>query len=279
MSPAPADLAFREQGAGRPVVFLHGQPGRGSFWAPVVGALPAGVRAIVVDRPGYGETTARAAGLRANAGAVARLLDRLELRSAILVGHSWGGGVALAAAEEHPERVDGLVLVGSIGVEGSVDRVDRLLAHPRVGPALTFASFQVLSRLLPHRRFAGRFVPDVGKLSSSAVRELVADWRGGRDWRSFVVEQRAMVAEIGALDAAVGRVRAPAIVLEGTADAIAGPRTGAPLADRLPHAELRTVPGAGHLLPLEAPRDVVRAVEAVLATPRPAAPGGAGGSR
>lgn len=278
MSDTRTEVAFQERGTGRPVVFLHGQPGRGSFWTPVVDALPRGIRAILVDRLGYGDTAADAGGLRGNAIALTRLLDRLELSSATLVGHSWGGGVALATAEEHPDRVDGLVLVGSIGVEASVDRLDRLLARPRFGPAITFAAFQVLGRLLPHRRVAGRLAP-VGNLSPATVRELVASWRGGRDWRSFVVEQRAMVREIGGVDADLESVRAPTIVLEGTEDRIAGPRTGAPLAARLDDAALRTVSGAGHLLPLEAPQEVARAVAAVCATPRPGVPGGAAGSR
>ena len=70
-----------------------------------------------------------------NARFVLEVLDAIEVESATLVGHSWAGGVALRVAQEHPERVDALVLAASVG-PASLNWVDRLLAMPLAGEAL-----------------------------------------------------------------------------------------------------------------------------------------------
>jgi pimeloyl-ACP methyl ester carboxylesterase len=62
------------------------------------------------------------------------------------------------------------------------------------------------------------------------------------------------------LRAALGSVRLPAIVLAGTADRVVAPRLGAAVAAALPEARYEAIPGAGHMLPLEAPQRVVDAV-------------------
>src|SRR2546423_2291832 len=95
------------------VVLLHGQPGGPFDWHAVVTDLPPGFRAHLPDRPGYGRNERPAAGLADNADDLVRQLDHLGVERAIVAGHSWGGGVALAMAERHPERVAGLVLAAS----------------------------------------------------------------------------------------------------------------------------------------------------------------------
>src|SRR5438309_8766575 len=101
-------------GEGPPVVLLHGQPGSGADWARASSLLASTNTVVVPDRPGYGRTGGRALGFRANAAAVVALLDRLGLERAAMVGYSWAGGVALALAEDHADRVSGLALVASV---------------------------------------------------------------------------------------------------------------------------------------------------------------------
>lgn len=124
------------RGHGPPVVLLHGQPGSAADWGPLRRLLEDDYTVIVPDRPGYGRTGGTALGFRGNADAVADLLDRCGISSATIVGHSWGGGVAIALAEGHPGRVAGLVLVSSVGPGDPLSRLDRLLAIPPVGTAI-----------------------------------------------------------------------------------------------------------------------------------------------
>ncbi len=232
-------------------MLLHGQPGQAADWSQVVDRLTGlGVRIIAPDRPGYGDTAGAAAGLRANADAVVRLLDDRGIESAVVCGHSLGGGVALAMAEGHPSRVAGLVLASSVGTARSVGPFDRLLAAPVLGPLATLIGLHALARVnvrrvvhyLGHVDLVGE-APDV----ATAVRQWPSQWR------SFVVEQRALVAETPGIAARLDQIVAPTVVAMGEADAIVRPDEQELLTAAIPGARLVRLAGAGHLLPVERP--------------------------
>jgi pimeloyl-ACP methyl ester carboxylesterase len=93
------------------VVLLHGQPGSASDWQLVTDRLPGTLDVVALDRPGYGTSQQPAGGFRYGARAVLAELDARGIGRTVLVGHSYGGGVALAAAQQAPERVEALVLL------------------------------------------------------------------------------------------------------------------------------------------------------------------------
>jgi len=92
----PAGLGAHE------LVLLHGQPGSPADWQLVAGRLPAPLHAVATDRPGYGSSGLPAGGFAVNARAVLDDLDSHGIARAVLVGHSFGGGVALSAASLAP---------------------------------------------------------------------------------------------------------------------------------------------------------------------------------
>lgn len=111
-----------ETGSGRPVVLIHGSgPGVTAYanWRLTLPALSTRLRVLAPDMVGFGYTE-RPAGQRYDvdvwADQVVGLLDALSLPSAALVGNSFGGAIALRVAARHPDRVDRLVLMGSVGV-------------------------------------------------------------------------------------------------------------------------------------------------------------------
>lgn len=109
------ELHVAEQGAGSPVVLLHGFPELWYSWRHQLDALAAaGYRAIAPDLRGYGASSApaevRAYGLEEVCGDCLALLDRLGERRAVFVGHDWGATVAWQLALAHPQQV--LAVVG-----------------------------------------------------------------------------------------------------------------------------------------------------------------------
>ena len=113
-------------------MLLHGQPGSGADWQQVAGLLPPALNVVALDRPGYGASRQLAGGFAYGARAVLAELDARGIRQAVLVGHSYGGGVALSVAQLAPERVEALVLLASVG-PGCLTGWDRLLAAPVTG--------------------------------------------------------------------------------------------------------------------------------------------------
>lgn len=109
-------MAVYEQGAGEPVVLLHGFPELAFSWRHQIPALAgAGFHAIAPDQRGYGRTDAPD-GVEAYAAAeliadLEGLLDALGLQSATVIGHDWGALLASQLAMLTPERVERLVLL------------------------------------------------------------------------------------------------------------------------------------------------------------------------
>lgn len=103
-------------GEGPLVLGLHGWSQRNGWhtWKPLMDPLAqAGYRVVSVDMPGWGQSPALAAGKVSGDEAVRvvlALLDGLEAEKATLMGKSWGGGVALQVALDHPQRVERLIL-------------------------------------------------------------------------------------------------------------------------------------------------------------------------
>lgn len=114
---------YLEAGGGVPVVMVHGSgPGVTAFanWRLAIGPLSARFRVLAPDMAGFGYTE-RVQGVRYDKELwlkhLVGFLDALDLPAVHLVGNSFGGGLALALAARHPERVKRLVLMGSVGVE------------------------------------------------------------------------------------------------------------------------------------------------------------------
>jgi pimeloyl-ACP methyl ester carboxylesterase/uncharacterized membrane protein YbhN (UPF0104 family) len=266
----PAKLGAHE------LVLLHGQPGSAADWLQVARRLPAQLHAVAPDRPGYGSSRLRAGGFAANAQAVLDDLDSRGIERAVLVGHSYGGGVALSAASLAPHRVEAVVLLASVG-PGCVNRWDRLLAAPLVGSLCALVAW--------------RLTPWIAR-----VRLAQMGWRRGRPprpdehvnwqvwgeagrqhtplWRTFLTEQRALLRELGELERAIPSVQRPVLLLADPQDALVPVDTGRWLVSALPDARLQLVPGAGHHLPRRAPDAVADAIVAFLtAVEDPATPG------
>ena len=254
-------LAAVDRGSGPTVLLLHGQPGSGASWDPVADRLVDRFRVLAPDRPGYGATAGEARGIADNAELAAALLEVTGAGPATVVAHSWAGGVGVLLADRRPDLVHGLVLVGAACTPDSVDGLDRLLALPAVGEALTVAGLVALGEVLPRvRRLAPR-VPAAFRdqfLATLPDQGVLGGERGalGRHRRSFVTEQRALVDELPAVHAALPRITVPTAVVVGTWDVVVRPGAGRTLADGIAGAELVELPRAGHFVARDSPDEL-----------------------
>jgi pimeloyl-ACP methyl ester carboxylesterase len=106
------DVVYRRAGSGPAIVLVHGLAGSSRVWKDVMPALARTHDVIAPDLLGHGES-AKPLGdysLGAHASGLRDLLVTLGIPSAALVGHSFGGGVAMQVAYQHPELCDRMVL-------------------------------------------------------------------------------------------------------------------------------------------------------------------------
>ncbi|MGC9360229.1 MAG: alpha/beta fold hydrolase [Anaerolineae bacterium] len=132
---------------GEPVVLVHGLQVEGSeTWEPTARGLSrVGFRVLTVDLRGFGRSTRSgdqaAFSLEAQADLLARMIHQLGLADAMLVGHGWGGTVALRVSEDQPQLVGRVALLYPEGMEDQRLVPGRTLQWPVVGPALVWGAY------------------------------------------------------------------------------------------------------------------------------------------
>jgi pimeloyl-ACP methyl ester carboxylesterase len=257
------------------LVLLHGQPGSPADWDQVAERLPARLHAVARDRPGYGSSQLPAGGFAANARAVIDDLDARGIDRAVLVGHSFGGGVALAAAKLTPERVEAIILLASVG-PGCANAWDSVLAAPASGPLCALVAWKLTpwiarARLAAADRSSGRRLRPDEHVNWQVWGQ--GDNARGTLWRTFLAEQRALLREVDVLEGALSSIAVPALVLADPRDSVVPVETARRLAQSLPTAQLQFISGAGHHLPRRAPSAVADAIAAFLAAMDACQPG------
>jgi len=272
MSVAPsgdAELYFESTGAGAPVLLVMGLGMNATGWWRTVPVLErAGLRVIAFDNRGVGRSSKPPGPYSVGqmADDCAAVLDAAGERSAHVYGISLGGMIAQELVLRHPDRVRSLVL-GATTPGG-----------PRAVPLSDdVRAFFARRADLPAQEAVWASVPyNYGP----ATREHGAA-RIGEDIAQrlrFPVEPEGYRAQLAAaLDHSVldrlGEVRAPTLVVHGTADVMVPPGNGELLGAAIPGAESLLLPGAGHLYPTDAPEADQRVAEFLTGLSAPTSPG------
>jgi len=266
----PANTGATSRGEARPVVLLHGNAVTLDDWiVSGVFDLVAGSRRVVAfDRPGFGHSERprdRSWTPAAQARLLRRACRRLGVLRPVVVGHSWGTLVALAWALRAPEEVAGLVLVS--GYYYPSTRLDAALvtpaAVPVLGDLLNHTVSPPLTRMtLPgtlRTMFAPRTVPD--RFRDTFPKSLIPR---PKQLRAMSQEGSIMVPAAAALQRHYGGFSCPSVVITGDADRVVDPEDQSiRLAHELDDAELRVVPGAGHMVHHAVPHEVAEAINRV----------------
>lgn len=247
-----AELHFEADGGGEAVVLVHGFTLDARMWDDQVPALREVATVVRYDARGFGRsTTPTPAVPYSHSGDLLALLDHLGIATAVLVGLSMGGQIALHTAVVAPERVSGLVLLDSVldgitwddGSARAMRAVDQAAARDGVGAARDV--------WLAHPLFG----PARGNPAVAAhLAAMVADYSGFH-WTGNDPCEPMIPRPIEMLE----RVVVPTSVVVGELDVPCFVAMARVLAARIPSARLITVPGAGHMVNMEAP-DAVNAV-------------------
>lgn len=254
----------RRFGAGPPVVLLHGAGGNlRDLTLGLAPAIAKGHEVIALDRPGLGLSgrTRRARRLAGQAELLREAVAALGVERATLVGHSYGGALALAWALAMPETVAGLLLIGTPSQpRGRLGLMNGLLASHLTGPIVARkVPARIADRLVGNalvRIFAPQPVP-AGYLAHMRP-ELVLSPAA---LRANALQLRALKAGLRAMAARYGEIAAPAEIVHGTADAIVPFDVHAlPLARQLPRATLTRLDGVGHMPQHAAVAEIVAAL-------------------
>lgn len=246
-------LAYRIEGRGEPVMFLHGFFGDHRIWRTPF-ALADEYQVVAWDAPGCGGSSTPPADWRLDdyASCLAAFIEALGLKRPHLVGNSFGGSLALQVYALDPALPRSLVLADTYaGWSGSFPRevVAQRLANSL--PDVDLPVAQVVAKWIPG--FVTSAAPE------AAVRELatiIADFDADG--------MRTMIRALAEADlqAVLPRVQVPTLLIWGDADVRSPLQVAEAMQSQIPGSRLVVIPGAGHLCHLQAPdqfNSVVRA--------------------
>ncbi|WP_433710853.1 alpha/beta fold hydrolase [Nocardia sp. CA-084685] len=241
------DIHVSQDGpAGAPVlVLIHGLAASTHWWDRLVPLLTDSYQVIRIDLLGHGSSAKPDGGdysIPQHGNRVAAVLEQLGIRHAIVIGHSTGGAVATSLAEQHPDLVTALALIGTgptLGDDISETPASRLLTTPAVGEALWRLRTDGLLRQTMTNAFATDDFPIpqqfVDDLSGMTYHALTATAAASSDY----LNQRTLPDRLTAL----GK---PLLVIFGEQDRRWRYSTSTAAYRTVPGATVVTVPGVGH---------------------------------
>ena len=245
-------------GEGPTVVFAHGIYCSVIEWSVVWDILlERGYRVIAFDQRGHGQSTIGTDGIstEAMAGDYLAVLENYDVRGGILLGHSMGGFLAVAAVLDVPgvkERVNGLILLSTFA--GVV-----LRGAPQNKAQIPLIKSGAMVKLAANDTTGTIFARSLcGDNPSPAMLDAFLDTFRATDHRSLLPILKALVDEDRG--DRLGEIALPTIVLCGKKDTTTPPSQSERLAEGIPGAQLRWVAGAGHMLNWEAVDDIIDAI-------------------
>ncbi|MBI3734419.1 MAG: alpha/beta hydrolase, partial [Chloroflexi bacterium] len=248
-------LAYSDEGRGTPLVFIHGFPLSRATWQKQVDALQANYRVIAPDLRGLGES--EGAGtvhtMAQFAADIHALLAQLNSGPVVLAGHSMGGYVALAFARHYPDRLRGLVLVGT---KAGADSPEAAAGRRATAEKVQAQGSAVVVDAMAPRMLSAK---NTDAQMAARVRQIMAASRP-----QGVIAALHGMAERPDSTELLAQIVAPTLVVTGADDVIIPPAESHKLAEAIKGARLEIIPDAGHLVALEKPEAFNRALLAWL---------------
>ncbi|MGN7782744.1 alpha/beta fold hydrolase [Mycolicibacterium sp. 22603] len=267
--------AVVDQGDGDEVLLLiHGMAGSAQTWRAVLPQLAKKYRVIAPDLLGHGQSSKPRTDYSLGAFAVGLrdLLDELGVRSATVVGHSLGGGVAMQFLYQHPEYCRRLVLIGSGGLGPDVGWILRLLAAPG-------AEFVMPVIAPPPVLRAGNAVrswlTSVGLRSprGAEIWNAYSSFADSETREAFLRTLRSVVDYRGQSVSALNRLNLreglPVLAIWGEDDNIIPVDHAYSALQARPDCRLEILPGIGHFAQVEAPFEVIELIDEFISTTDP----------
>jgi pimeloyl-ACP methyl ester carboxylesterase len=264
---AGGDLQAIDTGAGAPIkgkppiVLLHCYTCSINWWGEMIPLLRKRHRVIAIDLLGHGGSAKPRGGysIENQAQLVAEALARLGVKGPVtVVGHSLGGAVATALAEQSPRLVGQVVILDSAPDTsfGSLDLLARALLTPVIGEAMWRLKVDKTIRSGLEQAFApGYDVPD--KFVDDVKRMTYSSYNGSHDgFDSYVGD--------APLDGRLRRLRIPLLAIFGAEDQIVDARRAIAAYAAVPDAQTALIQGSGHSPNVEKPTETERLIERLI---------------
>jgi pimeloyl-ACP methyl ester carboxylesterase len=257
------------EGAGAPVVLLHGNAGFTHDYSAVMRSLAArGYRALAFDRPGHGQSERPKKEL-ATAAVQARLIRQalleLEVEKPIMVGHSWGGMLVLSYALQYASTISAIVLLApAVYPEEEQFAAQKALVEiPGLGDLIIRMSSPLIDWEI-RRNLARAFSPD--ETPADYLELATTIWNRAEQIKAILQDEADFSLSATALSRRYDEIQTPTLIITGDSDLLVNPQKHAfPLHGAIARSKLIVLPQTGHMIPQTRPEAVLDALQIVSA--------------
>lgn len=259
-------LHYVDSGSGRAVVMIHGNAGDlTDFDFGAQALLVSNYRVLAFDLPGHGlsKMPGDAKGtIQEQAVTLHQALIALRISNAILVGHSWGGAIALAYALLYPHETSALVLLAPAAYADH--RHDAplgfLLRVPLLSDVCLAVFKPIWGRKLLKSGLKEAFSPD--PVPDEYLNSVAAVWLDRKHLKAFIKHDAMADSSLRKLSPGYSKIRVRVIIVTGDSDlAVSAQQNAFHLHHAIASSELVVIPHAGHQIPAMHPEAVRQAVD------------------
>ena len=251
------ELSSRSTGTGEPVLLIHGFGASSYSWRHVIEPLAQKNRVITIDLKGFGDSPKPrddAYSVYEQARLVRNFILENDLKNLHIVGHSYGGGVALAVSiylsASNPGLQKSLVLIDSVAYPQELPGFVKILATPVLGPLITYAvpnTFQV-KNLLQIVYFNDDLIPQ------EAIDHYAADLGKPDAKYALLTSVRQMLpTDLQQFSENYASLTIPTLIIWSREDEIVPLAVGKRLHENIPDSKLVIMSGVGHAVQEEKP--------------------------
>jgi len=255
------------KGSGQPVVLIHGNPGSCQDWSRLYRPIASRYQAIAFDRPGHGHSERpnhEDITVEVQARLLHATLQELGVENPILVGHSWGGALAIIYALQYPESLAGAVLLAPAlyDSQDGVSFLTKLPALPFVGDLVNYLFTPLLGARVVREDLKKAFAPD--RVPKHYLRAVLSEWTRPSKVKWYSVDDALLNADLRNFSTRYSGLRLPIAIVTGDSDMIVPlEENSRRLHLELPHSELVVLERTGHQIPITRPEAVVDAIDRV----------------
>ena len=265
-----ANLHFVIKGQGQPVVLIHGNPGSCQDWSRLYVPISSRYRVIAFDRPGHGHSDRpnhRPITVEVQAEMLHAALTQLKIERPIIVGHSWGGALALVYTLNFPNEISGVALLAPAVYESDdgVSFLSKLPGWPVIGDVLNFLFTPLLGAWLVRTDIAKAFAPD--PVPKKYLRHVLNEWTAPKKVKWYSVDDALLNESLPRFADRYREIILPVAIVTGDSDQIVPAKQNAErLYQALPHSHLNLLPQTGHQIPFTHPEAVLAAIDHIAAS-------------
>ncbi len=235
-------MHIEKYGQGEKILFIHGSGWNTHMWYSQRDYLKSSMEVVLVDLPGHGESPGNGCdSVEDYRDAIYEMIRELNIEKCYIAGHSLGGAIAISLSLAYPDILKGIILIGTG-------------ARLRVLP-------QILEGIIKDKENTVRNISELAfsKKTTSVLKDQAIyetmKCKGEVVYKDFCACNRFDVMDT------INSIRVPALIICGNDDALTLPKYSLYLHEAIYGSQLTLIDGAGHMVMMEKPMEVNRAIE------------------